>query len=291
MKESVKKIEFRNATNPKMDFDMVSISELKNRAFIDHSPFELHQVNFFAILCFTSGQGIHSVDFKDYQCEKGSLIILRKDQLHKFADDTLDGQLILFTFEFLGSYFEENEAFKSLLIFNEFLASPKLKLKNHQYREIDQIINRLHQEYIEVNDSLSPGIIRSELQILISKIFRIKAHINSFNHDKKYLKEFIRLNQLVEDKYKDTLKVMDYARMIGVSTKTLNSITRSIVNKNAKEFIDEICLNHIKRKLIRSKLSIKEIAYGSGFNETSNFYNYFKKRIGQTPEEYRNSNS
>jgi AraC family transcriptional activator of pobA len=77
--------------------------------------------------------------------------------------------------------------------------------------------------------------------------------------------------------------------MIGLSTKTLNTITKNIVNKSAKEFIDEIYTKQIKRLLIHSDGAIKEIAYASGFEETTNFYKYFKRQTQLTPEQFRNS--
>ena len=77
---------------------------------------------------------------------------------------------------------------------------------------------------------------------------------------------------------------------MSVSTKTLNTITKSIVNKSAKAFVDEISTKQIKRLLINTKLSIKEIAYQSGFEETTNFYKYFKRQTQVTPEQFRLAN-
>ena len=66
-----------------------------------------------------------------------------------------------------------------------------------------------------------------------------------------------------------------------------NTVTKSIVNKSTKQFIDEINTKLIKRLLINTKLSVKEIAYQSGFEETTNFYKYFKRQTQTTPEQFR----
>ena len=84
-----------------------------------------------------------------------------------------------------------------------------------------------------------------------------------------------------------TIKVKDYADLMGISTKTLNTVTKSIVHKSAKAFVDEICTKQIKRLLLNTKLSIKEIAYKSGFEETTNFYKYFKRQTHTTPDQFR----
>ena len=80
---------------------------------------------------------------------------------------------------------------------------------------------------------------------------------------------------------------MDYAKELGFSTKKLNMVVQSIVQKPAKVFIDEILMLQIKRLLFNSQLSIKEIAYVSGFDEPSNLFKFFKRYNQSTPESFR----
>ena len=281
-------IKFENQQNPKAEFDIIRLENLTKRENLSHSPFELHLVEFFIIILIESGNGSHTVDFEDYKFKKGTALTIRKDQIHKFVNSkTVKGSLLLFTDDFLVSYLEELEALKSLQVFNEFLGSPKLQLTTKENEEILQLISRINKEYFTVNDDHSLGIIRSELQILIAKLYRIKSLKNQIIKDRKYLSEFIHFQNLVEKNAKNFTKVKDYAKMIGVSTKTLNNISQAIVNKSAKAFIDDICAKQIKRLLINTELSIKEIAYASGFEETTNFYKYFKRQTQLTPEQFR----
>ena len=154
---------------------------------------------------------------------------------------------------------------------------------------INNIVNRIEKEYFEQMDDYSLGIIRSELHVLITKLYRIKSRSNQIVVDKKYLSEFIVFQKLVEDHVIRTMRVNDYADMMAISTKTLNTISKSIVDKTAKEFIDEISIMQIKRLLINTALPIKEIAYSSGFEEITNFYKYFKRGVGLTPEQFRST--
>ena len=286
--ENLKQIEFQNRKKPTVQFDFVKLEELFKRNDIDHSIENLHKVGFYAILFITEGNGYHTIDFTDYQCSKGTVITIRKDQIHKFfRSDNLKGSLLLFTDEFLVSYLEKLEAQKVLQLFNELLGSPKLQLNEMDFGDIHQIINRIKKEYFELNDNFSLGIIRSELHILVAKLFRIKSHSGKMDFEKKYLKEFMELQKLVEQNTDKSNKVNHFAKKLGLSTKTLNNITRSIVDKSAKEFVDDIVIKQIKRLLINTKLSIKEIAFESGFEETTNFYKYFKRHTKFTPEQFR----
>ncbi len=283
-------ISFQNTQNPKAGFDILSLESLSGRKDLDHSPFEPHLVEFYLLLFIEEGKGKHTIDFHEYDYQKGSILTIRKDQIHKFhPGESVKGQILLFTDEFLVSYLEKLEAQKSLQLFNEFLGAPKIQLSKNDFHEIQSLINHTKTEYFNINDDYSLGIIRSHLHILIAKLYRIKSLINPINKGRRYLSEFIQFQNLVEQNASQYTKVKDYAKLIGVSTKTLNTITKTILNKSAKEFIDDICTKQIKRLLINTELTVKEIAYQSGFEETTNLYKYFKRKTKLTPEQFRTS--
>ena len=290
MKENPIHIKFQNRRNPQAEFDFIKLEELYQRQNLDHSPFQPHLVEFYIMILIEEGEGSHTIDFINYPYQRGTLLTIRKDQIHKFIKrPTVEGSMLLFTEEFLVSYLEELEALKALQLFNEFLGSPKIQLTEKELGEIMDLLERIKSEYFRINDDYSLGIIRSELHILIAKLYRIKSQNNQIITQRKYLSEFIQFQQLVEKKATQSTKVKDYAHMMGVSTKTLNAITRNIVHKSAKEFVDDICTQQIKRLLINTELSVKEIAYASGFEETPNFYKYFKRQVQLTPEQFRAS--
>lgn len=289
MKENPVHIKFQNHQNPYAAFDLVKLKYLFQRKKLDHSPFQLHIVEFYVIVLIEEGEGLHTIDFTEYKYEKGTLLTIRKDQIHKFHESSsAKGIVLLFTDEFLVSYLEKLEALKSLQLFNEVLGVPKIQLSEAELKEVSDLVKRIEKEYFKVNDDHSLGIIRSELHILTTKLYRIKSNKNQLIVNRKYLSEFIDFQNLVEQEVTKYTKVKDYAKLIGVSTKTLNTITKTIVNKSAKEFIDDICTKQIKRLLINTELSIKEIAYASGFEESTNFYKYFKRQTQTTPEQFRN---
>lgn len=280
-------VNFANSQNPMAAFDILRLQKVYSFTGLNHSQFEPHLVKFYMILLVESGNGIHTIDFENYKLKAGSLLTVRKDQIHQFHKSNVTGKLLLFTDDFLVSYLEKLEALKTLQLFNEILGVPKIQLNKQSFSEINSVINRINKEYFKTNDSYSLGIIRSELHILITKLYRLKAEKNTIHHNKKYLKNFIAFQNLVEENVFKYSKVKDYARLLGVSTKTLNTITQSIVNKSAKVFIDDICIKQIKRLLINTEQTVKEIAYLAGFDETTNFYKYFKRQTKLTPEQFR----
>lgn len=285
--ERLEQVKFHNSANPRSAFDMIRLEDVLGveRA---HDPTKFHRVDFFILLLVTEGKGKHSIDFEDFPYSAGTLLTIRKDQIHKFSKNVgSKGYLLLFLQEFLVSYLEELEANRTLLLFNELIGSPRLKLSPNIFKEFLAIVHRIELEYTKNLDDHSLSIIRSELHILCTKLYRSKSKGKQLAFHKKYLKEFISFQDLVESQVKRTNKVLDYANMLGMSTKTLNKVTKSIVNQSAKEFIDDIYIKQIKRLLINTTLSIKEVAFQSGFEETSNFYKFFKRHLDSTPEAFR----
>lgn len=291
MGKDTKQIKFKNTQNPNTTFDIAKLQDLFALTGLDHNIEAPHRVEFFILLFIEKGKGQHTIDFTDYSCSKGTLLTIRKDQIHKFfKSKSLEGTLFLFTNEFLVSYLENVEAQKTLLLFNEQLGDPKLQLNTQEFKNLIDSAKRIEDEYFKINDVQSMSIIRSELHIMIAQLFRIKAKKEKIQFEKKYLKEFVDFQDLVEKNVSQTTRVQYFASEMGISTKTLNTVTQSIVHKTAKQFIDEICTKQIKRLLINTKLSVKEIAYQSGFEETTNFYKYFKRQTQSTPEQFRAAN-
>lgn len=283
----IPRIGFDNRNNPQSSFDMVNLSFPSRTRFDDHDPRSLHQITFFILIVVTEGKGKHTIDFRDYSYERGSLLTIRKDQIHKFHDGVAEGYVLLFTEDFIVSYLEKQEAHKTLRLFNEWLGSPQLQLSDEDLGEVSSLVRHIQKEYQEVKDSYSAGIIRSLLHILISKLYRLKARIHEDIHSLKYLEPFLKFQELVEKNCFVTKKVTDYADMMAVSRKTLNNIVQSVLHKSAKKFIDEILITQIKRLLVNSTLSVKEIAFQAGFEDPSNLYKYFKKYTRLTPEGFR----
>lgn len=286
---NIEQIEFQNSNVPKSHFDFLKLEELFSRE-LNHDITAIHKVNFYQICLITDNIGEHRIDFADYKYKKGDVLTVRKDQLHKFTRSKAKGFLLIFTEEFVVSYLEELEALKALQLFNELLGNPKIKLSKTEYEELLQLIQKIEVEYFKVQDEYSLGIIRSTLHIIIAKLYRAKSKLKNSTSERKYLSQFIAFQNLVEQKCFETKTVKDYASELGCSTKTLNNVSHSIVNKSAKAFIDDIVIKQIKRHLLNSTLSIKEIAYESGFDEPTNLYKYFKKFTATTPELFRQDN-
>ncbi len=287
MQKELPEVDFKNQDNPKSYFDIVKIEDLLQRD-LDHAIDENHLVKFYIILFIYEGKGYHTIDFKDYDYKEGIVLLIRKDQVHKFFRSlSVKGFLLIFTEEFIVSHLNQLEASKSMQLFNESLSFPKIEFSSAEdFKDFTVLVKHLELEY-NIKDDFSIGITRSVLHIVITKLFRFKSKAGHLVEKKKYLTQFLEFQKQVETDCFKSKKVQYYAGQLGVSSKTLNNIVNNVVSKSAKAFIDEITVMQIKRLLISTDDTIKEISYTAGFSDPTNFYKYFKKFTGISPEVFR----
>lgn len=287
MKRQIKEIDFKKEKDGNFYFDLVGLEDILERKPKAHDQFDHHKISFYAIVFITHNKGKHSINYKDYPYKKGTVFTLRKNSIHKFYKSNAKGRFLIFTEDFVIRFAGKTEALNLFQLFNEMLSSPKLQLKNSDFIEIESLIHQIEKEYLNVKDNHSIEIIRSLIQILIHKLFRIKLKGYDNSRDNKYQLQFITLQELIERDCFENKKVSYYANKMGVTTRTLNNITQSIISKHAKALIDEIMILQIKRLLINSQLTFTEIAYQAGFDDPTNFFKYFRKKTGYSPKQFK----
>ncbi len=253
----------------------------------DHSQFEFHKLSFFVVLLFTGKSGLYNLNFKDYGIKKGTLFTLRKDNIHKFYKNRATGHLLVFTEDFILNNSSDVEASKTFSLFNEMLASPKIQLNKKDYDAVIMLIDLIKQEYLSNKDDYSLSIIRSYLQVIITKLFRIKSKGNVVFDKRKYISMFLQLQSLIEKECFKHKKVAYYAKQMAVSAKTLNNVTQSILDRSAKTLINEIVIMRTKQLIINSSDSLSEIGYQVGFEDPTNFFKYFRRYTGVSPRHFK----
>ena len=288
--EELKKIKFKNKRDAKSHFDLVHLQDLLRSKPKDHSPFANHTITFYAIFLVTANIGKHTINYVDHPYKKGTVFTIRKDTIHKFHKGNGIGRLLIFTEDFVVQYLDELHSKKLFQLFNELLTLPKLQLGKKDFIEIENITNLIANEYKKEQDSYSSEIIRSLLHVLITQLFRIKSLQYPIFQNNKHLTQFIKFQEAVEEQCFENKKVSYYADLLNITPRTLGNIAHSIAQKSAKAIIDDILITKIKRRLINSPLSIKEIAYQAGFMEPTNMFKYFKKQTGFSPNTFRKDN-
>ena len=129
--------------------------------------------------------------------------------------------------------------------------------------------------------------IEAALRILLVRVcrqFRETTEPRSPEY-KRYL-EFLGF---VERHYSEGLSIEAYATQLGVSSKTLSRSVHNAASCSPKHVISERLTLEMKRLLVHTDLSVKEIAGRLGINDASYLTRFFRKQAGVAPSAFRAS--
>ena len=98
------------------------------------------------------------------------------------------------------------------------------------------------------------------------------------------------LKEAIEKNYTDPEFGVDkLAAALEISRSSLNRKMRDILHTTANNYIRDIRIAKAEELLRTSSLQINEICYKVGFQTPSYFIKCFRKKYGQSPNEYANS--
>lgn len=283
--DSIKRIDFKRPENELFDFEIVDLQEFLMTRPTKHLS-KTFRLNFYMILYITAGKGRHEIDFKVYDFKTGDMILIAKNQVHRFFPDMqASGYIILFTEDYLYTNSEMN-VHDFLEHFNMLLYNPIIEGDVSQDASNRILIDLLYKEYKAKENTVKIQLLKSILRSFMLTIRRFMK-IDEQRENSGYYKRFMEFKNLVEIHYKEKKTVGEYANMMLVSQKTINQATRLTVDLSAKQFIINRILLEIKRYLGQGELTINEISYLMGFDEPSNLTKFFKRYEGASPKEFR----
>lgn len=240
-----------------------------------------HRTTFFELLFVESGQANFKIDFQDITLNSGDIFVILPNQVKEFDfSDSYQGKMILFTYDFFA--ISQNDT--SFLYSSEFLSlnNPSRIVKT-DVNLTKQIFSLLENELQFVKDAYQSTICQSLLRVLLLTCERkLGASTKPFATD--ITKQFFNL---VEKNFIANRNIDFYVGQLGVSENRLAKEVKSVCNLTLKKYIDNRLLLEAKRLLRYSTLSAKEIAFDLGFDDTSNFSNWFKKQTSKTPLQFR----
>ena len=82
-----------------------------------------------------------------------------------------------------------------------------------------------------------------------------------------------------------------YAEQLCVTPKYLSRVCKQHSSRTASAWIDEVTIEEVRRLLLRTDMSIKEVAFACGFSNVSFFCQYVKHHTGKTPSQLRKNNA
>jgi AraC family transcriptional regulator, transcriptional activator of pobA len=98
-----------------------------------------------------------------------------------------------------------------------------------------------------------------------------------------------RFEALVRARFRERLKLTDYATALAVSPSHLSRMSRQITGTSATRFVESVVFKEACNQLAYTRTPISRIGYDLGFDDAAYFSRAFRKHTGLSPGAYRKS--
>ena len=256
-------------------------SHLIDHDFIENS----HSHNFYLLMLFTNGTGLHTVDFNTYAIQPNSLFVLKPGQIHSWQlSEDIDGYIAFYSQEVYNVYFGSKQI-DEYFFYRDLKNSPEMILSEFQTKEISNYFNLLLEENSK-NEFKKLDKLLNLLDVIHIELARIYESLQEHNSHPYNLK-IKELEQLVHQYFKSEKLPSFYADKMNMSLKHLNRICKNVLNVTLTEFIYSKIILESKRLLSANTMTIGEVANELGFENYSYFTKVFKKHTNLTPKGFK----
>jgi AraC-like DNA-binding protein len=256
-------------------------SHLLEHSFIENS----HRHNFYLLVFFTQGTGIHKIDLDTYEIIRGSLFILKPGQAHswKLSKD-IDGYIVFFNSEIYELYFGTKKI-EEYPFYQSSKNIPHIHFKEKEIDQIEPYFKLLIQECRTEKSGKSSKLLNL-IDIIHIEVARKHLMENDYTFQ-PYSSKMKIFNNLLEINFANEKAPSFYAAKMNISLKHLNRICKDLVNKTVTEIITQKVILESKRRLTFSDRTVSEISEELGYLNYSYFTRLFKKSTGFTPSKFR----
>lgn len=246
-----------------------------------------YHVPLYSIFLF-EGVGTFSVDLTSYHFSGKTILFLSPHQHFKWIDPPKsDVCSVLFHGDFYCIEYHKKEVACNGLLFNAIYLIPHIGVSDETYLEVCSIIKKMEFLHHSQNED-DEAIIRTYLQLILAlsskekKEFLEKVSLKAPLHD-----EIIDFQNQLEMHFLQTREVMFYASSAGLTVNAFSKKIKKHFGKTPSKLIQERIILEAKKLLHLTNKPIKEIASILKFEDEFYFSRYFKKEVGVSPKNYR----
>lgn len=241
------------------------------------------------IFVFCKGGSIAiKVNGVEYFLEQDAVLTILPEMTVEPVVHSEDFKSIAFVMSY--DFIEKFTILPELISNTEVLNSPIIYPNKADYEIISEIAQLIIKYYGEAKTMTLNQMIQ---YLIFSLITAISKSYESLTQKENLQRS--RINH-IKDSFFELLNehgyqqrnVSFYADHLHLTSQYLSSLIKKRTGKSVKSWIGFAVINKAKEYLNNTSLSVKEISYKMEFADDSLFCRYFKRYIGQTPNEYRN---
>jgi len=253
-------------------------------------PFRLSH---FTIAIVTDGALYPVINLEEYTVSRNHLMLFLPSHLmspQKRLGDNFAVSGIMFRKEFLLEHIA-NTRFLQKFRFLEADAIPVLELTDDQVTILQHYFAIIGELSTRKTQPHWKDIVRNQIESLIYEVDAIYESGATQVQKRFSRKEELshRFHNLLNRHFREQRSVSFYASELNVTAKYLSTAVKEVSGRTAGDAIDDIVVMEAKVLLKNTQLSIVEVSDQLHFNDQFFFSQYFKKRTGLSPSDYRNT--
>ena len=241
--------------------------------------------NYFAFI--SSGKKMWRSIYQSYEVNEGDIIFIKKgaNLTHQFFDDEFCAIFMFIPDDFIKEFLKRNTAF--LDASQKDLSGQDAVLLIHQNELLDNYCQSIR-SYLSLSEKPNKQLLALKFEELLLSLFSNKKHreLTDYFISLCQSQEY-HMSRVMEENFGYNLRLDDYALLCHMSLSTFKKVFKQYYNTTPAAWLLQKKLDLARRKVMTSELTISQISFECGFEDTSHFIRVFKQKNNLTPLQYR----
>ena len=242
------------------------------------------------IILFLEGEVDVRINLENYRAKKNDLLLLAQDAVIQFVE-------LLQPTRYIAISFSHDFALQNTLNSKDFnilyhlslKSIPLVGLNKIQKNILSNLIERIYHINLNENNQYRKEMLFHYFNLIVLESLSVYKDLLDqmtikTSRKKELIGGFLSLLQLYV--YKER-SVNFYAEKLHVTPGYLSKVLREISNTSARHIIEDSVVMEARDLLLKTSLSLSEIADRLNFSDQSFFGKFFKKKMKMTPNKFR----
>lgn len=241
---------------------------------------------------FTYSKGSMIIDDKNYTINKGDIVFRRPGQ---YTQGTMPYCCYLICFDLLGNTgknlltydFDEVQQFQAYYL-NPIIDIIPTVFHPPFYEKYNELFDAVLKEFIKAQQCSSLMLKSNVLRILYELYEDVKNPLTGkSNIATSYYAPLKRVTEYIEKNYGNKISLNKLSEIANLSSTYFHKVFTETLGITPNEYVTKVRVDKAKELLIRTDLTIYDIALKCGYENIPYFSYTFKKRLNISPSEFR----
>lgn len=247
-----------------------------------------HTHSYYEMFYLISGKCDLLIKNSTYHLIPGNIIFIPADTLHRtsYTGSAFHERLDI---EFTSNYMNELIVQFGMTWIQHHLFSKIFYLPEEFREEFHHLFDQMIAES-QSSDAFSPCMMKMHFQTIIILILRHmnQSSIQIISSDKKETDKALQTAvTYINENFKNNITLNDLAELLHLNPSYFSKKFKASNGLGFKEYLNNVRISHSEKLLLETSLSITEIAFECGYDNSNYFGDTFKKINGVSPSAFR----